>query len=393
MATRKAKSDSKAATAADFNGTGKRSDAPRNGIDSDAERRELGQRIFKETVIFRLRQRKPGWRVRLSADEIDALTAAKEKGEIKEGDEFDKALLTAYKELLGREAFRPVRALDKAFRDYLKVIELQQSIVGGGQHLIPWRFVTELRARYLEYKAQREALVETFLTSVYEDAKREAKGRLGNLLFKESQYPTPGQVRAATELQEQWTTMDVPQALKKVDAALFDEVKNNFNAEWGNAAEEMKTGLRCMFQEIIQRAATALQVTENGKPRRFNDSMVEAINDFARTFEGRNFASDDELRALVDNMRDVMKGITPDQLRKDESVRETATRAIGEALEGIEKLVVDVERQLRLDDDDDDDAPAPRKKAPAKRRTIPKGGARKAATAGDDEDEGLRVRR
>ncbi len=60
---------------------------------------------------------------------------------------------------------------------------------------------------------------------------------------------------------------------------------------------------------------------QDGKPKKLQNSMMEKMGEFPDSFSDRNFVDDDKLAELVDQARDVVNGLSTDELRQDANLR------------------------------------------------------------------------
>jgi hypothetical protein len=60
---------------------------------------------------------------------------------------------------------------------------------------------------------------------------------------------------------------------------------------------------------------------QDGKPKKFKNSMMEKMCEFLESFGDRNLFQDDRLAELVEQARDVVNGLSTDELRQDANLR------------------------------------------------------------------------
>lgn len=216
-------------------------------------------------------------------------------------------------------------------------------------------FEDKLRAALQELESHYIPLV----AGDYEEAKARARdtavkhGGLGPL-YREADYPTCNDFCKAFGLEWQWLALGVPDDLP---AALRAEAQQKLEAQFTEAAEEVKNALRVSFQELIEHATDKLTVAPGEKPKVFRDTLIENIAAFIETFQARNIMNDQQLAGLVDQARIVLMGKTgdglaPAQLRKFANVREE-TRAqfaqIAAQLDGM--IETEAKRRFNLSED------------------------------------------
>lgn len=258
------------------------------------------------------------------------------------------------KELIDLDELRPIRALDAQYKASLKYMELKSPIVGGGAHLIPLPYVKELREETDRYILRRDELVGAFLEKYPELKAEQIAG--DPELFKESDYPTVNEVRDSFDVSYEWKSDDVPAAKLRAlsDVQLRKELEK-CEDKWKNVGDEIMEALRAGLAELVSNAVDQLG-SDDGKPKVFRDSLVKKVNRFIETFSTRNaIVGDTELPKMVEELRQAMQGVTPETLRKDETIRQTVQQAFSSvAAEMKDKNMIITRRRIIREDDDEE---------------------------------------
>jgi hypothetical protein len=159
--------------------------------------------------------------------------------------------------------------------------------------------------------------------SPYELAKEAAKkptveGGLGEL-YDEDDYPTVEELRKAFNLRWSWLQLSVPDELpEEVRVREVSKLKASFL----EAQEEIKLALRAGFKDLVSHAIERLTPGPDGKRKVFCESTFTKFNEFFETFNARNLMEDAELEAVVEQAKEIMKGLpSVDDLRSAESRR------------------------------------------------------------------------
>lgn len=302
-----------------------------------------GDAARNSTMVFFFTLRKPSFRRRLREDEVSVRSRAALRAEEEAEDDddndandedsvvevgFDFSMLKVSKELLPREALRPIRALDAEFKRWLRYYAVPTGIVGGGKFVIPTRFVAEVDGGVLKFVDERHKRIDSFVAN-FEAFKREAKIQLGEL-YKESDYPTPEAIRAAFSVEYSWKAFDVPRALKGVNIQIMRREMAKVRLEWANAADEMRDGMRVGLSKLVDEAVEKFTVTTENEKVSFSATFLDRINKFLATFDGRDLTDDKEARGLVEQLRATMSGVTAEGIKKDDSIREKVVAAFSE---------------------------------------------------------------
>jgi len=79
--------------------------------------------------------------------------------------------------------------------------------------------------------------------------------------------------------------------------------------------------LREEFAGIVRYMVERLSGEEEGKPKKFKNSMREKMGEFLEFFSDRNLFNDDKLTKFVDQARDVVNGLSAVELRQGANLR------------------------------------------------------------------------
>jgi len=88
-----------------------------------------------------------------------------------------------------------------------------------------------------------------------------------------------------------------------------------------------------------------LSGSEDGKPKIFRDSAVENLTAFFQRFRALNISSSDQLDELVDQAQGIVRGVQPQQLRDDGSLRQQIATQLSGVQSVLEGLLVDRPRR------------------------------------------------
>lgn len=188
----------------------------------------------------------------------------------------------------------------------------------------------------------------------YEAAKARArdlpllKGGLGPL-FDAADYPAPGEISGSFEITRRWLAIGVPQGLPE---AMRAEITAEFQRDCNEAASQMKTAIYEQALGLVNHLREVLTTEPGEKQKSFKASTVENIAAFCDVFEQRNaMLSDDGLKAIVNQIKETMIGVTPDKLRTYASVRENVSAQFAEISKALDGMIeVRKGRKMYLDE-------------------------------------------
>ena len=107
--------------------------------------------------------------------------------------------------------------------------------------------------------------------------------------------------------------------------------------------------LRVGMADLVERLKDSLVPGPDGKTKRLTDSSVNRLREFLTTFEFRNITDDADLASASGKLKDLMQGITPEQLRESETLKERTGLVIKQASEMLNTMTAGI-RKLRSDD-------------------------------------------
>jgi hypothetical protein len=280
--------------------------------------------IFQKAVGFVVESRRLGTRRKVNSADI--------------GTDADKSMLHVSKSILDSPELKAVEKIDGTIRRYLAE-QCLPSNFRSGVYLLPINLVEDVDAKFIEFQAQRDTLVDAFVES-YGKRRDEAESRLGSL-FKAKDYPESDRIKGTFRLDGQYVTFDTPSSLKNIKAEIFKREREKADAQWTDALEQCRVLLRATMSELVGHIGERLTPKEDGKAKSFHGSMLSKLDKFMTSFADRNIADDEELAELVKEAKVVMTGVDVNALRKEEGLRE-ALRGQMDQLKGkIDSMVID----------------------------------------------------
>ena len=284
---------------------------------------QAAENLQAKSILLVLHISKPGNRRKVSAGmvEVDA----------------DRGSISVAKELLQCEELQAILTLDGQIRKYVYGRSLPSGILKEGVYRLPLVLVDEVDQGLNDLMASRQALVERFV-AIYPSTVEEARNRL-RALYDHSDYPEPAAIRDAFGLEWRYLTLEVPETLSQ---ALVERERAKIAASVAAEVDEIRLALRTAFAELVQHAADRLATAQDGKPLIFRDSLIKNMEEFFHYFEARNLTQDGGLASLVEQARDAIRGLTPEDLRKFPSLR----GAVQQTLAGI-KATMDAGLMLK----------------------------------------------
>jgi hypothetical protein len=295
--------------------------------------------MAKATIVLSLHIRMPSFRRRMLADDV-----------VDEAD-VDPDMLHVSKDLLDREALSALVGERDKFKRLLKRRAVPYRFLPGGMLLLPLRLMERVDGEVGEFVLRWNDLVEELVVK-YEVYKEAAKERLKDH-YDEAEYPSARALQRAFTVEAKWLTLDVPAALKTFNRAIYEREREKARQQWAEASEDVRLALREGLAAMVSGFADKLGVDDKGKKRTFRDATMANLQDFLSTFDARNLTDDAELASLANQARQVLKGVDPDKLRKQDTTRDRVRADFEQIKAKLDTLLVPAgRRRLAIDDEE-----------------------------------------
>jgi len=223
--------------------------------------------------------------------------------------------LKGAKVLIDPDCLSSVRAVLSKARTHLQKAALPFPI--HGLTLVPKETLSRIDQALSQMKLEFETEVQNFIEN-YESEREKARESLGHL-FNDADYPID--VRRKFRFEWRFITLDVPGKSGILSPELYEREREKFQALMEETRELATVALREEFAGIVRHMVERLSGEEDGKPKKFKNSMMEKMGEFLDSFGDRNLFNDDKLAELVDQARDVVNGLSTDELRQDANLR------------------------------------------------------------------------
>src|SRR5205085_2287920 len=118
------------------------------------------------------------------------------------------------------------------------------------------------------------------------------------------------------------------------------------------AGREIQQVLRAAMAELVKHMRDRLKDGPDGKPLRFKETTVSNLVDFLGTFDFRNVTDDGELQTLVEKAREMLIGVSADDLRNTADVRAKVQQGMADLAAELDTMIVKKPaRKFRFNDE------------------------------------------
>jgi len=194
--------------------------------------------------------------------------------------------------------------------------------------------MTTLRAELGEAVAQ--------LDEQYAELRAAARERLGRL-YNSADYPDT--LVGLFKIEHDFPSVEPPEYLRELSPELFRQEQNRVTARFEEAVQLAEEAFFAEFGKLISHLTERLSGSEDGKPKVFRDSAVENLGEFFQRFRQLNVQSSQQLDELVEQAQRVVRGVQPQQLRDNGSLRQQVATQLSSVASVLDGLMIDRPRR------------------------------------------------
>jgi hypothetical protein len=180
------------------------------------------------------------------------------------------------------------------------------------------------------------------LDQYYWELKSTARDRLGRL-YNESDYPAT--LSGLFDMTWDWPSVEPPPYLRQLSPSLYREECQRVQARFDEAVRLAEEAFVEELSKLVSHLTERLSGTEDGRPKVFRDSAVENLTSFFQRFRELNIGSSEQLDDLVDQAQSIVRGVQPQQLRDDGTLRRQITTQLSAVESVLDGLLVDRPRR------------------------------------------------
>lgn len=256
----------------------------------------------------------------------------------KYGKDFEKGWVKANKNLIDRKKLEDIQSFISEARKLISSVALPFPI--KGIYFIPNEQVETINSGLKTFATEMNIKVEEFAAQ-YSNYISEAKEELGEESFNESDYPL--NIRERFGLHWRFFEMTVPSSITN---EIKSEETKRFNDLMQQAKHEAILALRGGFAEIVTHLTDTLSGKLEGEEKRLRASSIEKVTEFFNEFQSKNVFKDNELESLIKKAKDVVAGVTPKDLRNDESLTKLINEELGKIRDELDSSTETIRRRF-----------------------------------------------
>lgn len=183
------------------------------------------------------------------------------------------------------------------------------------------------------------------LDAHFAELKSTARQRLGDL-FDPHDYP--GSLIGLFGMEWDFPSVEPPSYLQQLSPELFEQEKQRIAARFDEAVRLAEQAFAEELSKLVAHLAERLSGAEDGKPKVFRDSAVTNLSEFFERFKQLNIRSNADLDDLVEQAKNTVRGIVPQTLRDDRTIRDRVATQLSAVQASLDGLMVDRPRRRIL---------------------------------------------
>ncbi len=248
----------------------------------------------------------------------------------------DARFLTAGKKIIDvrHQAFRRLTSIRSRAVNYWRGLTLP--FVESGVRLIRQ---TDIESFVQAMEGFRDELVqgEADLDAVYGQIKADARRRLGRL-YNPADYPP--EVRGLFAVAWDFPSVEPPSYLMRLSPDIYQQEQERVARRFEEAVHLAEQAFIAEFARLVAHLTERLADTTDGERRIFRDSVVTNLTEFFDRFRHLNVRSSKELDDLVEDAQRLVQGVTPQELRDNDGLRQQIAGALEKVETQLETMTV-----------------------------------------------------
>ena len=139
--------------------------------------------------------------------------------------------------------------------------------------------------------------------------------------------------------------MDAPDYLRRLSPEIYRRECERVQSQFSNAVELAEQMFQHQLAELVEHLVERLSADENGKQKTFRDSTITNLDDFFSRFRQLNIGSNEELGQLVEQAQSVIRGVEPQRLRDNDTLRQRIATKMSAVQASLDGMMIDRPRR------------------------------------------------
>jgi hypothetical protein len=180
------------------------------------------------------------------------------------------------------------------------------------------------------------------LNEHYGEIRAAARERLGSLYDSNDYPPTLSDL---FEVNWDFPSIEPPDYLLRLNPKLFEAESRRMRERFEQAVALAEQAFLEELDRLVNHLAERLSGQDDGKPKIFRDSAIDNMQDFFERFRHLSVHSNEQLDELIERCQHVMRGVEPQGLRDNATLRREVATQLSSVQCQLDQLLVDRPRR------------------------------------------------
>lgn len=176
----------------------------------------------------------------------------------------------------------------------------------------------------------------------YDELKALARRQLGSL-YDATDYPP--RLQGLFLIEWAYPSVEAPRYLRQLNPELYEQQCARVASRFDEAVRLTEAAFIEEFAKLVGHLTERLAGQDDGQPKVFRDSAVGNLTQFFDRFRSLNIRSNDQLDELVEQAQHIVQGRNPQQLRDNNTLRQSVAIQLTEVQNALDELLVDRPRR------------------------------------------------
>ncbi len=140
-------------------------------------------------------------------------------------------------------------------------------------------------------------------------------------------------------------SVEPPAYLQQLSPQLYEQECQRVQARFDEAVQLAEQAFTDELAKLVSHLTERLSGQEDGKPKVFRDSAIENLTEFFERFRHLNVRSNEQLDGLVAQAQRTIRGVEPQQLRDNTSLRQQVATQLAGVQATLDGMLVDRPRR------------------------------------------------
>jgi hypothetical protein len=190
----------------------------------------------------------------------------------------------------------------------------------------------------------RDALrqAESDLNAAYEQIKTDARNRLGRL-YNVSDYPS--EIRNLFLVEWDFPAIEPPTYLMRLNPEIYRQEQERVAQRFEQVVQLAEQAFIGELAKLVSHLTERLTTNTGGEQKVFRNSVISNLTDFFARFRDLNIRSNAQLDQLVEQAQQIVRGIGPQELRDNNSLRTHVATELSRVQAELDGMLIDRPRR------------------------------------------------